>query len=90
MPLKNTTQNRNLGIIIGGSGLIGGALVYYFKSKVKTVEILAPNSKRLSLCKSDDIRLYFRQYRPSFIINSAIAAINTYPLGTPQSYHLLQ
>lgn len=70
-------RDRNLGIIIGGSGLIGGALVYYFKNRVDNIEILAPNSKRLSLCKADDIRLYFQQYRPAFIVNTAIAAINS-------------
>jgi len=74
---KGLQQNRGLGIIIGGSGLIGGALVHYFKTRVDNIEILAPNSKRLSLCNPDDIRLYFRQYRPSFIINTAIAAINS-------------
>ncbi len=74
---KKNTRNRGLGIIVGGSGLIGGALVYYFKTKVDNLEILAPNSKRLNLCKPDDIRLYFQQYKPSFIVNSAIAAIDS-------------
>lgn len=74
---KEITSDRDLGIIVGGSGLIGGALVYYFKNRVDNSEILAPNSKRLNLCKSDDIRLYFQQYKPSFIVNSAIAAIDS-------------
>jgi nucleoside-diphosphate-sugar epimerase len=71
------SNSRGLGIIIGGSGLIGGALVYYFKTRVENFEILAPNSKRLSLCNPDDIRLYFQQYKPSFIINAAIASIDS-------------
>lgn len=70
-------QDRGRGIIIGGSGLIGGALVHHFKTRVENTEILAPNSKRLSLGKPADIQLYFRQYRPNFIINAAIAAINS-------------
>lgn len=70
-------QDRRRGIIIGGSGLIGGALVHYFKKRVENTEILAPNSKRLSLGKPADIQLYFRQYKPDFIINTAIAAINS-------------
>ncbi len=74
---SNNTSNSGLGIIVGGSGLIGGALVYYFKNRVDNFEILAPNSKRLNLCKPDDIRLYFQQYKPSFIVNSAIAAIDS-------------
>ncbi len=74
---KEITSDRDLGIIVGGSGLIGGALVYYFKNRVNNSEILAPNSKRLNLCKPDDIRLYFQQYKPNFIVNTAIAAIDS-------------
>lgn len=77
-PITNekSLKSRGLGIIIGGSGLIGGALVYYFKNRVSEVEILAPNSKRLNLAKPADIRLYFQQYKPDFIVNSAIASID--------------
>jgi nucleoside-diphosphate-sugar epimerase len=70
-------MSRGLGIIVGGSGLIGGALVYYFKNRVSEVEVLAPNSKRLNLTKPEDIRLYFQQYKPDFIVNSAVASINS-------------
>jgi nucleoside-diphosphate-sugar epimerase len=41
------------------------------------VEILSPNSKKLSLRVPDDIKKYFQLYRPDFIINSAIASINS-------------
>ena len=71
-PLK-----KGIGVIIGGSGLIGGALVYYFKNRVSEVEVLAPNSKRLSLRNPEDIHLYFQQYKPAFIVNTAIASINS-------------
>ncbi len=74
---KKNNTSRGVGVIIGGSGLIGGALVYYFKNRVAEVEVLAPNSKRLSLAKPEDIRLYFQQYRPDFIVNAAIASINS-------------
>ncbi len=70
-------KSRGVGVIIGGSGLIGGALVYYFKNRVAEIEVLAPNSKRLSLAKPEDIRLYFLQYKPDFIVNAAIASINS-------------
>ncbi len=68
---------RGVGVVIGGSGLIGGALVYYFKNRVTEVEVLAPNSKKLSIAKPEDIRLYFQQYQPDFIVNAAIASINS-------------
>ncbi len=79
VPEKDTgrERQRGYGIIIGGSGLIGGSLVHHFKSNLNNIEILAPNSKRLSLIKPDDIPLYFQKYKPDFIINAAIAAINS-------------
>lgn len=70
-------QQGGYGIIIGGSGLIGGTLVHHFNTKVDDIEILAPNSKRLSLNSPEDIQRYFRRYQPIFIINAAIAAINS-------------
>lgn len=80
MVSKNSNKHdndRGLGVIIGGSGLIGGGLVYHFKTRVKNFDILAPNSKRLSLANPEDIRLYFQRYKPSFIINTAIASIDS-------------
>ena len=43
------------------------------------IEILSPNSKKLSLRETEDIISYFKKYKPSFIINSAIAAIDSDP-----------
>ncbi len=78
-PINNeiASHKRGVGIVIGGSGLIGGALVYFFKNRVSEAEVLAPNSKRLNIANQADIRLYFKQYQPAFIINSAIASINS-------------
>ena len=71
---------KRLGILIGGSGLIGGTLMYYFKTKVNNdLEVLAPNSKKLSLREPEDIKQYFKHHRPDFIINSAIASIDSDP-----------
>jgi nucleoside-diphosphate-sugar epimerase len=70
--------NKKRGVVLGGSGLIGGTLMYYFKRFCSDeYEILAPNSKRLSLREPDDIIEFFRYYRPDFIINSAIASIDS-------------
>ncbi len=74
-----TTRTRRRGVIIGGSGLLGGALVTHFKKCCPQLELLAPNSKKLSLCNQEDIFAYFHHYKPEFIINSAIAAIDSDP-----------
>ncbi|MDH3360104.1 MAG: NAD-dependent epimerase/dehydratase family protein [Desulfobulbaceae bacterium] len=67
-----------MGILIGGSGLIGGTLMHYFKTKVAdSYDLLVPNSKRLSLRELDDVKDYFEKNRPDFIINCAIAAIDS-------------
>ncbi|HBF43410.1 MAG TPA: epimerase [Desulfobacteraceae bacterium] len=71
-------SHKKFGVIIGGSGLIGGALTHYFQNlKSEKIEVLSPSSKKLSLCVPEDIKRYFRQYRPDFIINTAITAIDS-------------
>lgn len=76
---KNTITSKRIGVVIGGSGLIGGALTYFYKTTSRTTEILAPSSKKLSLRVPDDIKQYFNHYRPAFIINAAIAPIDSNP-----------
>lgn len=74
------TLSKKRGLLIGGSGLIGGALMHYFKRTAPDAyEILSPNSKKLSLRVTEDITQYFNQYRPSFIINTAISSIDSDP-----------
>jgi len=81
--LKNPSKRidvstRKFGVLIGGSGLIGGAITHYFKTRPsEEIEILSPNSKKLSLREPGDIKQYFEKYRPDFIINAAIAAIDS-------------
>ncbi len=70
---------RRRGVIIGGSGLLGGTLVHHFKKQCPQLELLAPNSKKLSLRNQEDIFAYFHEYRPDFIINTAITAIDSDP-----------
>ncbi len=73
-------SRRKIGIVVGGSGLIGGSIVYFFKKYCDSnIQLLAPNSKKLSLRNPDDIKQYIEYYRPDFIINSAIAAIDSDP-----------
>ena len=72
--------SEKTGVLLGGSGLIGGTLLYYFKTQAEgRINILAPNSKKLSLRDPDDIRRYFERAKPAFIINCAIAAIDSDP-----------
>lgn len=71
---------KTRGIIVGGSGLIGGTLVHYFhKCCGNNIEILSPNSKKMSLASEGDIERYARHWKPDFIVNSAIAAIDSDP-----------
>ena len=65
------------GLIIGGSGLIGGYLLHYFKTKTPEIDVRAPNSKKLSLRQLDDIIGYFKRNKPDFVINCAITTIRS-------------
>lgn len=76
-------DDKRIGVLIGGSGLIGGSILEYFKARIEDeFELLAPNSKKLSLRDPDDIQLYLKRYTPDFIINTAITAIDSNPLLT--------
>lgn len=74
-------SGRKLGLIIGGSGFIGGSIIHYFKTRQRDAySILAPNSKRLSLREPEDIKAYLQASRPDFIVNCAISPLD----GGPQ------
>ena len=83
--LKNqTVQQRTsssaklLGVLIGGSGLIGGTLAHYFKTKTPDdIELRAPSSKKLSIRNTPDIIDYLKRIQPDFVINTAIANIGS-------------
>lgn len=75
------TEQKKVGLLLGGSGLIGGAITYHFKTHVcDSINLVAPNSKKLSLRVPSDITQYFKKIKPDFIINAAIAAIDSDPL----------
>jgi len=72
------SSRKRLGLLIGGSGLIGGTIAHYFKTKtVDEIDIRAPNSKKLSIRNTEDIKTYLRNFNPDFVINAAIAAIDS-------------
>ena len=65
------------GLLVVGSGLIGGYLLHYFKTKTPEIDVRAPNSKKLSLRELNDIIGYFKKHKPDFVINTAITAIRS-------------
>jgi dTDP-4-dehydrorhamnose reductase len=72
--------SKKLGVLLGGSGLIGGSLTHFFKARSdQQIDILAPNSKKLSLREPNDIKFYFQRFKPDFIINCAIASLDSDP-----------
>lgn len=74
-------NDKKVGVLIGGSGLIGGGILHYFKTRGEgDFELLAPNSKRLSLRDPEDIRLFLKRHTPDFVINTAITPIDSNPL----------
>ncbi|MEN8257108.1 MAG: NAD-dependent epimerase/dehydratase family protein [Thermodesulfobacteriota bacterium] len=75
---EKKNREKKFGVIIGGSGLVGGGIDYYFKKKWG-YDILAPNSKKLSIRDPKDIEEYFRDHPPDFIVNCAIAALDSDP-----------
>ena len=71
-------ERKRLGVLIGGSGLIGGTLAHYFKTQTEgEIEIRAPSSKKLSIRNADDIKDYLTRHRPDFIINCAVASVDS-------------
>ncbi len=71
-------KKRCLGVLIGGSGLVGGTLAYYFKTKTPDdFEIRAPSSKKLSIRNAQDIIVYLQRVRPDFVINAAMSALDS-------------
>ncbi|MEA3468101.1 MAG: NAD-dependent epimerase/dehydratase family protein [Thermodesulfobacteriota bacterium] len=78
MTQNNSSSKKLLGVLIGGSGLIGGTLAHYFKTKTPdTIELRAPSSKKLSIRNAVDIKDYLKRLQPDFVINTAIANIGS-------------
>jgi len=74
----SSSPKKILGVLIGGSGLIGGTLAHYFKTKTTdSIELRAPSSKKLSIRNTGDIHDYLKRVRPDFVINTAIANIGS-------------
>jgi GlcNAc-P-P-Und epimerase len=65
---------KKIGVLIGGSGLIGGTIVNYYQSHhADTVDIRAPSSKKVSLRDEADVRSYLGAVKPDFLINASMA-----------------
>ena len=58
-------NKKRLGVLIGGSGLIGGTLAHYFKTKTaEEIEIRAPSSKKLSIRDAGLVDLLIGPFDP--------------------------
>jgi len=69
---------KTIGVLTGGSGLIGGTIVNFYKTHhPDTVDIRAPSSKKLSLREESDIRRYLLEVQPDFVINTAMANLGS-------------
>jgi len=77
---RSPSRARRKGVLIGGSGLVGGTILHHFKKgDFEDIEILAPNSKEVSIRVRSDIEAYFDRMRPDFIVNCAIASLGSDP-----------
>jgi GlcNAc-P-P-Und epimerase len=71
-------NSKKIGVLIGGSGLIGGTIVNFYKTQYpETVDIRAPSSKKLSIREENDIRDYLTEVKPDFIINASMANLGS-------------
>ncbi len=69
---------KKTGVVIGGSGLIGGTIVNYYKTQhPETIDIRAPSSKKLSIREEKDIRQYLTEVNPDFVINTSMANLGS-------------
>ncbi len=69
---------RKIGVLIGGSGLIGGTIVNFYKTRYpEAVDIRAPSSKKLSVRSESDIRRYLFELKPDFVINASMANLGS-------------
>jgi len=76
--VQASQTKKRLGVLIGGSGLIGGTLAHYFKTKTpEEIEIRAPSSKKLSVRNAQDIKAYLQRVQPDFVINTSMAALDS-------------
>ena len=67
-------KDYRTGVVFGGSGLIGGTVVNFYKMRRPgVVDMLAPSSKKVSMKNCQDIRNYLLSIKPDFVINAAIA-----------------
>lgn len=65
---------KKIGVLIGGSGLIGGTIVNYYQTHHSDdIDIRAPSSKKLSIREEKDIRHYLADVKPDFVINASMA-----------------
>ena len=74
--LRARMNKKKRGVLIGGSGLVGGTIVNFYKKHYPdTYDIRAPSSKKLSIRVQEDILSYLREVQPDFVINASMASL---------------
>jgi GlcNAc-P-P-Und epimerase len=69
-------EKKRTAVLIGGSGLLGGTIVNFYKTRFATdIEIRAPSSKKVSIRVESDICGYLNDVKPDFVINTAMAKL---------------
>lgn len=69
-------EKKRTAVLIGGSGLLGGTIVNFYKTRfADDIEIRAPSSKKVSIRVESDICGYLDEVKPDFIINAAMAKL---------------
>lgn len=71
-------EKKRTAVLVGGSGLLGGTIVNFYKTRFATdIEIRAPSSKKVSIRVENDICGYLNEVKPDFIINAAMAKLGS-------------
>lgn len=71
-------REKRLGVVVGGSGLIGGTIVAFYQALYPdVVDIRAPSSKKLSIREESDILRYLKEVNPDFVINASMANLDS-------------
>ncbi|MBU1566254.1 MAG: SDR family oxidoreductase [Proteobacteria bacterium] len=74
--MREKMGEKRIGVLIGGSGLLGGTIVNFYKTRyLDSIEVRAPSSKKVSIRVKSDICDYLADVKPDFVINASMAKL---------------